>query len=426
MRVRLKNWLLLLVVVSVALGGFTTIIAQEDNTGPVVYGFLFFSQTCPHCHDVINNNVPEWEDEFGDSFILIYLDVAGSGVANMLYATCDALGVTEGCGGVPMMVIGDQVMLGSREIPARTPQLIRDGLDNGGIGVPDVTEIQEWVDRYVNINIPAEATAETEANTAPPVITTESRSWVDKFNADPKGNGIAVATLLALLGSMGLVAWFGNKGALTNNANIFAIAVGVFLFASSLMVLSLVLEETDDTLATALSWGTLILLVVSSTGFGISKSPDRILPLVALAGLCVAVYLTQVEVSDSEASCGLVGDCNAVQESSYATLFGVLPIGVLGVLGYIAILMAWGAAQYWGKESPLTPYAQAALFGMILFGVAFSIYLTFLEPFVIGATCAWCITSALLMAVLLWMVAPMGWQALQSLRQKEKVKLWVG
>jgi len=34
---------------------------------------------------------------------------------------------------------------------------------------------------------------------------------------------------------------------------------------------------------------------------------------------------------------------------------------------------------------------------MAWFGVLFTIYLTFLEPFVIGATCMWCITSAILM-----------------------------
>ena len=36
---------------------------------------------------------------------------------------------------------------------------------------------------------------------------------------------------------------------------------------------------------------------------------------------------------------------------------------------------------------------------MSAFGLIFSIYLTFLEPFVIGATCAWCLTSAILMTM---------------------------
>jgi uncharacterized membrane protein len=35
------------------------------------------------------------------------------------------------------------------------------------------------------------------------------------------------------------------------------------------------------------------------------------------------------------------------------------------------------------------------------FGLLFSIYLTFLEPFVIGATCVWCIISAVLMTLIL-------------------------
>jgi uncharacterized membrane protein len=39
---------------------------------------------------------------------------------------------------------------------------------------------------------------------------------------------------------------------------------------------------------------------------------------------------------------------------------------------------------------------------MALLGTLFSIYLTFLEPFVIGATCIWCITSAIVITLLLW------------------------
>ena len=42
-----------------------------------------------------------------------------------------------------------------------------------------------------------------------------------------------------------------------------------------------------------------------------------------------------------------------------------------------------------------------ALVLMTFGGTLFSIYLTFLEPFVIGATCAWCLTSAILMTTLL-------------------------
>jgi uncharacterized membrane protein len=43
---------------------------------------------------------------------------------------------------------------------------------------------------------------------------------------------------------------------------------------------------------------------------------------------------------------------------------------------------------------------------MTLVATGFSIYLTFLEPFVIGASCAWCLTSALIATLLLLAATP--------------------
>jgi len=126
-------------------------------------------------------------------------------------------------------------------------------------------------------------------------------------------------------------------------------------------------------------------------------------PLLAAIGLIVALYLTVIELSGDPAVCGPVGDCNAVQQSSYAFLFGILPVGALGVIGYAAFILLWaGARLLSGRALDL---ARVALFGIALIGTLFSIYLTFLEPFVIGATCAWCLTSAVLQTVLLWLTA---------------------
>jgi uncharacterized membrane protein len=88
-----------------------------------------------------------------------------------------------------------------------------------------------------------------------------------------------------------------------------------------------------------------------------------------------------------------------VQQSEYAQLFGILPIGVLGLLGQVAIFIAWLVGRY-AKEQ-LAGLAVISLFAMTVFATLFSIYLTFLEPFVIRATCAWCLTSAILMTVLM-------------------------
>ena len=103
------------------------------------------------------------------------------------------------------------------------------------------------------------------------------------------------------------------------------------------------------------------------------------------------------------AVCGPIGDCNTVQQSPYAMLFGVIPIGALGIVGYAAMLVAWGTLQ-WG-QGQIRRLAAAALVGMALFGTLFSIYLTFLEPFVIGASCMWCLTSGLSITLVLFALA---------------------
>jgi uncharacterized membrane protein len=140
-------------------------------------------------------------------------------------------------------------------------------------------------------------------------------------------------------------------------------------------------------------------------------TPSRLriwlIPLLSLVGLGIAVYLTYIEVTQTVAACGPVGDCNTVQQSQYAHLFGVLPMGVLGLVGYGAILLAWFFSRTGRKR-----VAELAAFGLLcmtLFGVLFSIYLTYLEPFVIGATCIWCLGSAVVMTGLFILVVPYYW-----------------
>jgi uncharacterized membrane protein len=145
-------------------------------------------------------------------------------------------------------------------------------------------------------------------------------------------------------------------------------------------------------------------LAVARTFRGVSRhqTPGWLklaIPLLALAGLGVASYLAYVETQSVRAICGPVGDCNLVQSSRYARLFGVLPIGVLGAVGYVGILAAW----IWGRlrSDWLADYVPLAIFGMTLFGTLFSLYLTYLEPFVIRAVCIWCLTSAVIITLLM-------------------------
>ena len=140
------------------------------------------------------------------------------------------------------------------------------------------------------------------------------------------------------------------------------------------------------------------------------------IPVLCFVGLVVAGYLSYVETTQSTAICGPVGDCNTVQQSPYAHLFGLLPIGILGLVGYIAILVAWTISR--SNHERLADIASLGLLIMTFLGTLFSIYLTFLEPFVIGATCAWCLGSAVIMTALLWLSIPPAKSALVSLNQR--------
>lgn len=141
--------------------------------------------------------------------------------------------------------------------------------------------------------------------------------------------------------------------------------------------------------------------------------PTLAIPIISLVGIVIASYLAYVETTQVTAVCGPVGDCNTVQQSEYAYLFGVLPIGVLGLFGYLAILLAWLVSRFGSGRN--VHLASLALLGMTLVGTLFSIYLTFLEPFVIGATCAWCLGSAIIMTVLMWLAIAPGKLALRKL-----------
>ena len=84
------------------------------------------------------------------------------------------------------------------------------------------------------------------------------------------------------------------------------------------------------------------------------------------------------------------------------------------MLSYFAILGAWIIGRW--ASGRLADLAQLAIFILAFIGTLFSIYLTFLEPFVIGATCAWCLTSAVVITAIMVLSAKPARAASDRLR----------
>jgi uncharacterized membrane protein/thiol-disulfide isomerase/thioredoxin len=315
-----------------------------------VHAVLFYSPTCPHCQHVINDTLPPLLQKYGHQLEIIGVDVTQPQGQTLFLAALDKFKLQDG--GVPFLVIGGKYLMGSTDIPEQLPGLIETYLRQGGVGVPEIPGLREAMAMMGNSANPTEPNPDSVSSaSASPKI--ESLSWQQKFALDPSGNTLAI---LVLAGIIGAVAWT------------------IIQFRKKKM------ESTKN------NW-------------------DWIIPILCAFGFGVAGYLAYVETAQVTAVCGPVGDCNTVQQSEYARLFGIIPIGMIGLVGYAAIVTAWLTARY--AKGPITDNVTLSMFGMAVFGTLFSVYLTFLEPFIIGATCIWCLTSALLMTILmLLMVRP--------------------
>jgi uncharacterized membrane protein len=111
----------------------------------------------------------------------------------------------------------------------------------------------------------------------------------------------------------------------------------------------------------------------------------------AALGVGVATYITIADSGGGAPACLAGGHgCETVAQSHYSHLLGV-NVAVYGIAGYLLLL---GAALTPGDAGRFAGFAAGTI------GLGFSLYLTYLELFVIDAICQWCVASAVLMACL--------------------------
>jgi uncharacterized membrane protein/glutaredoxin len=321
---------------------------------PVVRAVLFYSTSCPHCHQVITFDLPPLQRQYGDSLQIAALDVDDDTAYQLYESAMVRYGVGGDRRGVPALYVGGQVLVGSEEIPRILPGLVESILAQGGSEWPAIPGLDPIVSDPAAIPTLPPYAAELGLDPEPSEQTSPVSEAIDRAAEDPVGSTLSIMVLLGLITCL---AWSGSVAWRSDPAHV--------------------------------------------------RSPSRLIPIVALIELGVAAYMASVEIGGSAAVCGPVGDCNRVHQSEYASLFGLLPVGVFGVAGSIVILATWAAGRL--AEGMPAWLARLGLLAASAFGVAFSAYLTFLEPLVIGATCAWCLTSAILMGAILILATVSMW-----------------
>jgi uncharacterized membrane protein len=139
----------------------------------------------------------------------------------------------------------------------------------------------------------------------------------------------------------------------------------------------------------------------------------RLIQLLSVPGMLLAYYLFLFHEGvliigcavDSVFDCGQVSGPNA----PYASI-GPVPVAFIGLTGYAVIfLLAW--LRDW--DNPLVDYLPELMLAVTGFAFLFSLGLTLLELFVIGAFCQYCVVSAVLV-VLLFGLSISYWRAVKA------------
>ncbi len=135
---------------------------------------------------------------------------------------------------------------------------------------------------------------------------------------------------------------------------------------------------------------------------------DLVLVLVGCAGFLLAFYIYHCKHRKKPLICPMRGSCDFVTTSDYSKFLGI-PVEVLGLLYYAFIVILHGLVI---AEPGLFTVSMARISLVIsTLAFCFSIYLLFVQAFLLKQWCTWCLCSAFLCAsifTLTMIAAPAG------------------
>lgn len=132
--------------------------------------------------------------------------------------------------------------------------------------------------------------------------------------------------------------------------------------------------------------------------------------ILSFAGFVDATYVTVKVYLSSPLSCAFFENCNQVINSSYSKIFGA-PVSLLGAIFYLTIFLL--SVYYLDVSARRNIYpefvervdvkrdlALKAIFFLTAFGFVFSLYLLYVQAFLLNQFCLYCLVSALISLIL--------------------------
>ena len=131
-----------------------------------------------------------------------------------------------------------------------------------------------------------------------------------------------------------------------------------------------------------------------------------VVAVLAVCGVVVSSVSLQHHFATSKTAYCEIGEnfsCDIVNRSEYSSILGI-PVALIGMLGYAALA---GLATVYRerRETPTMLFAAAAA------GLAFALYLTYIEGRVLGVWCILCLSSLALITLTTLLSAVIWWKA---------------
>jgi len=126
-----------------------------------------------------------------------------------------------------------------------------------------------------------------------------------------------------------------------------------------------------------------------------------VIAVVSLGGLADAIYLTVEHITGQSVRCTIISGCSEVLSSSYAVVGGY-PLASIGALAYFTVFSLAILALFGYR------IASQLLILLVLAMCLVSLWLIYLQAFVIHAFCQFCLLSAIItftltgLALFLW------------------------
>ena len=132
----------------------------QSQDGPVVRVVMFWMSTCGHCEYVINEVLPPLQEQHGEQLEILLIELVTQEDVDRLYDTAALVGIPANNVGVPFMLVGEQVLKGSEQIPVELPGLIEAHLASGGLDYPRFAPLESYLPAQVEA--PPENISEAE------------------------------------------------------------------------------------------------------------------------------------------------------------------------------------------------------------------------------------------------------------------------